>query len=418
MKVIHHISLFLSLIFSVSTFAVTGGVSLIQDDESSTPNNASRGMTLTLIVSSASPSCFGTCDGNAKVRIMGGVPPFQTTWTPGNMTDTIVDNLCAGSYRVRVVDSTGTSVTVNVSIASPNRLQTSAVVTSPACTDEPTVSVGATGGAFPYTGTGTFQSAPGNFVYTVTDSKGCSVTDSIQIVAFTPPTVTITASDTTTLCAGSSINICADATPGTSLLWNTGEISNCIETGYAGGYFVTVTDANNCTAVSNRIEVKVHATPVVSVSMNGDTLKTGDAVNYQWYLNNTEITNANNKMHVARSVGSYNVAVTDVNGCTARSADVYVSNLQNNITTGIGELKDDGVLVHTNPSVNGNWTITVSSDLVGATVNVMDNNGKLVFSSFASQQEVQLNVNASSTGIYLLHIRSGNQDITRKLIRL
>lgn len=417
MKVIHHISLFLSLIISVSTFGGAVGVSSIQDDDnSSSYNAANRGMTLTLVVSSVSPRCYGDCNGSATVNIIGGEPPFTCTWMPGGMTTTTVTGLCAGSYSVRVKDSTGTTVMVNVQLTAPTPINVTAAVTSPVCSEIATVNVGANGGTLPYTGTGNFQTPAGNFVYTVRDGKGCMVTDSMNVVTFTPPTVSITA-DTATLCAGSTVTICATATPGASLLWNTGEVSNCIETGYAGGYYVTATDQNNCSTESNRFEVKVHATPIVSVSMNGDTLRTGSAAGYQWYHNDNMIANANHSQHVARSVGSYNVAVTDVNGCTARSAEVYVSSLSNNVATGIGELNEEGVVVRSNPSVNGNWEVSASTELNGANLEVLDNNGKLVYSAVVTNQNVSLNLNAAK-GVYLLHIRSGNQDITRKLIRL
>ncbi|MBL0310724.1 MAG: T9SS type A sorting domain-containing protein [Bacteroidetes bacterium] len=415
MKVIHKIFFLLSLTVSFSTIGGTVAASSIQDNDYQS-NSASRSQTLTLVVSSINPKCFGEYTGSANVNIMGGVPPFTTTWMPGGMTATTVTGLCAGNYSVRVKDSTGTIVMVNVQLTAPPAINVTAAMISPACTEIATVKVGANGGTLPYTGTGNFLTPAGNFVYSVTDSRGCKATDSMNVVTFIPPTVSITA-DTTTLCAGSIINICATATSGTSLLWNTGEVSNCIETGNAGNYYLVATDANNCSTESNRFEVKVHSAPIVSVMMYGDTLKAGKATGYQWYHNNQEIASSNQNVHVARTVGSYNVAVTDQNGCTARSADVYVSSISNNVATGIGELNEDGLVVRSNPSVNGNWALSAITDLMGGTIEVMDNNGRLVYSSVITNSNISLDLNASK-GVYLLHIRSGNQDITRKLIRL
>jgi hypothetical protein len=46
-----------------------------------------------------------------------------------------------------------------------------------------TVTVSATGGVGPYTGTGVFQAMPGNHTYTVTDANGCTGSTTIEVAA-------------------------------------------------------------------------------------------------------------------------------------------------------------------------------------------------------------------------------------------
>jgi hypothetical protein len=60
------------------------------------------------------------------------------------------------------------------------------------------VTVTATGGTGPYTGTGVFSAAIGEHTYTVTDANGCSGSATITVVPPTPIVVTAVASNNAT----------------------------------------------------------------------------------------------------------------------------------------------------------------------------------------------------------------------------
>ena len=120
---------------------------------------------------------------------------------------------------------------------------------------------------------------------------------------------------------GDSAQVCAP-TGYQSYLWNTGAATNCIYPKAAGNYYVTVTDNGNCTAASNHIAIAVYPQPPVSISVSGDSLLAYNAVTYQWILNGNAIQGANSNLYIPAQSGSYQVQVTDTNGCTATSIAV------------------------------------------------------------------------------------------------
>jgi hypothetical protein len=106
-----------------------------------------------------------------------------------------------------------------------------------------TVTVSATGGTAPYTGTGDFTEVAGTYTYTVTDANGCTATTTITITE--PAELVASSSATAILCNGGSSTVTVSATGGTAPYTGTGDFTET-----AGTYTYTVTDANGCTATT------------------------------------------------------------------------------------------------------------------------------------------------------------------------
>jgi gliding motility-associated-like protein len=49
--------------------------------------------------------CPGTCKGQFLAHVSGGVPPYTYSWGGGHSQDTLVYNLCQGTYNFKVTDS-------------------------------------------------------------------------------------------------------------------------------------------------------------------------------------------------------------------------------------------------------------------------------------------------------------------------
>lgn len=84
-----------------------------------------------------------------------------------------------------------------------------------------------------------------SYVVTVTDTSGCSVSDTLCVIVGTAPTVTANALTPGTLCAGSVYSFQATATPVNPAylyLWNNGQTTATMSTGLPGNYTVLVTD--------------------------------------------------------------------------------------------------------------------------------------------------------------------------------
>ncbi|MFM7728198.1 MAG: hypothetical protein ACKO7B_15975, partial [Flavobacteriales bacterium] len=111
-------------------------------------------------------NCYG---GTTTVSVIGagGTPPYTGTGTYTR---------AAGTYTFTVVDAIGISSTASVTITQPTQLTATSSATTPLCNgDSVQVTISASGGTPPYSGTGVFTRLAGNYSYTVLDSVGCSV---------------------------------------------------------------------------------------------------------------------------------------------------------------------------------------------------------------------------------------------------
>src|SRR5262249_44535596 len=130
---------------------------------------------------------------------------------------------------------------------------------------------------------------------------------------------------------GSANVVAAGGTAGYSYLWTPGNYTTSyINNLSAGNYFVTVTDANGCTA---NILAAVGNTggPNVAAALNSDVTCFGGSdgsasvnivsgtapFNILWTPSGLTTANASNL-----AAGSYSVSVTDANGCISNSAVV------------------------------------------------------------------------------------------------
>src|SRR5207302_1146912 len=165
----------------------------------------------------------------------GGTPPYT------GAGDHVVS---AGSYSFTVTDANSCTATTTGTITEPSAVEASSSHTAILCNGgSSTVTVSATGGTAPYTGTGTFSHAAGTYSYTVTDANSCTATTTGTITE--PSAVVASSSNTAILCNGGNSTVTVSATGGTSPYTGTGSVSHA-----AGTYSYTVTDANSCTATT------------------------------------------------------------------------------------------------------------------------------------------------------------------------
>ena len=354
-----------------------------------------------LLINSAAPviPCGGTTS-TITITATGGSPPYTGTGSfirpPGTYVDSVTDNNgCKAKDTVLIATPTG--LTVGIS-ASPVLCYG----------DTATVTVSATGGINPYSGTGTYYEPAGTWYYSVSDSAGCSSTDSV-VIPQPGPLQALIAADTPVICSSDSAHICAGAGY-SSYQWNNGATTQCIYAKQAGNYYVTLIDNNNCSAISNHVSIAVHSLPPVSISVNGDTLIVNNGLNPQWYFNNNPITGANSSIYIASANGNYQVQVSDSFGCVSLSNKVQV-------LTGIETISADNVLIYPNPLSIGNWQLEVSNNLIGAELEIFDAEGRVVFKSEIKNQHSEIELNAAR-GVYLLRIAAPGGSVVKKLVKL
>lgn len=106
--------------YSVSVTDALGCVSVWSDSLTFPP-----GVAITLSMVSA-VSCYGECDGIARVFVNGGVAPYSVKWSTGQTDQVAVSggfsqavNLCGGDYKVTVVDKLGADYVFDIPVPEP-----------------------------------------------------------------------------------------------------------------------------------------------------------------------------------------------------------------------------------------------------------------------------------------------------------
>jgi len=167
----------------------------------------------------------------------------------------------------------------------------------------------------------------GNYVATITNTKGCSTSDSIFVNKSPDLNVSIFPLNPG-ICNNKSIDITANAT-GSNLIfeWNTPngkESGKTIKAIKPGAYTVTVFDEGGCSASAVVVVDKLPGLDIVinpdpasfcnkgSVTLNAISSTGISPYSYQWKTPNIDATNMS---IIANTIGNYSVTVTDVNGC-------------------------------------------------------------------------------------------------------
>ena len=292
---------------------------------------------LSLMSNSNDISCVGICDGFVAVAPSGGVGPYGYLWDdPLNQTSDTAIGLCPGIVCVTVIDSNSCSFQSCFTINDAVSLNTTTNTTDALCYGDCSglASVNTTGGLGPYTylwndpsnqtNSLAIDLCAGNYFVTVSDSNNCEIITNISI--FEPDTMILLLSQTPVDCNGNSTGganlSITGGIPGYSYFWSNGSTSQNIDNVLVGIYFVTISDSNLCTTVA-----QVEITQPDSLLLTTTTIESYCSLNngqvcvdviggiqpYQYLWNDPIVQTSICAMDL--SPGSYNVTVTDSNGC-------------------------------------------------------------------------------------------------------
>ncbi|MCB0568892.1 MAG: VCBS repeat-containing protein [Phaeodactylibacter sp.] len=255
----------------------------------------------------------------------------------------------------------------------------------------------------------------GDYEVTITDSNGCSVTETITIEDI--PVAEIEVSGTNTTCGNedgtASVNVISGNVA--SYNWSNGGNTAMI-TGLAGGaYSVTATDENNC-EITNSVEVEALINPSVGL---GDDIAieegqsatldaTGDGWVYEWSTGETSPT------IVVMEAGIYAVTVTNAQGCTATD-EIGVT-----VITSIEVLgRENAVALFPNPATDKVLVIISDERLAVQGYKLINSSGKTIrqVGLGKDQNSFEANLEGLPGGLYLICIITDEGHIWRRMIK-
>jgi len=293
---------------------------------------------ITLTATNGTVSCAGSCDGTVSVTPTGGTPGYFYNWntTPAQTTP-IANGLCVGNYVANITDANGCIASIAANVSQPAVLTASISNVQPSCN----VCIGSAtangiGGNPPYT----YAWAPGGQIgatannlcvgvqtVTVTDSKGCTSTQTVQI---NQTVIVLVTTNGSTLACNNSCSGVATANPSGGLApysytWSPAPIQNTqTATGLCVGmHTVIVSDANGCSSTST---VNFTNPPAITLTVNQTNVSCSGACNgvatasatggsgtisYLWLPGNQTTSSIS-----GLCAGSYTVSATDINNCS------------------------------------------------------------------------------------------------------
>lgn len=251
------------------------------------------------------------------------------SWSTGDNTSSItVSPMTTTTYTVLVTDENGCSNTASkqVVVNQPPALYIDGP--SAICQGD-TAMLTATGGVAYQWSTG--QHTPnlavissGNYSVTAVADNGCSASASKQVTVNALPVAVVT--ESASICRGQQATLTVDAPVGCTYVWSTGSHQSSITVSAAGTYYVTVTNASQCSRVYQSI-VTLHELPQISIIGNSEICQgqstaltvSGDAITqYTWSNGDHNPTTSVN------ASGQYSVTATNSYGCSSTASRTVV----------------------------------------------------------------------------------------------
>jgi gliding motility-associated-like protein len=388
-------------------------------------------------------SCAGAADGAVDLTASGGTTPFTFAWSDGlgfTSSDEDINGIGAGIYEVIVTDANGCSANGTITLNAPAALDLSATLsgipgTNIACAGatDGSIVLDVSGGAAPIlvqwntgaTGPELANVGVGTYTATVSDANGCTTTGSYVLEAPESVDVTVNASQHTSgfalACATSTDGtIDGSATGGTpdyDYAWTgpngfTAAVPALTDLSI-GTYTLVVTDANGCTGSAS---ITLDAPQPLSITASavaynggyhitcmGESNGQASAVaaggvgihTYVW--SGPDAFSANSSSITGVIAGTYEVTVSDENGCSA-TATIDLNEpdaLDVDLTlSDVGEGFNVGC-----DNNDGSISLTVSGGTPEHTYSWTNNSG------FGS---ADANINGLGAGVYHLSVLDAN----------
>jgi gliding motility-associated-like protein len=313
---------------------------------------------------------FSTIGGGvfAMMNTTSNLPSLQGNWTVGSTeTPGAANNTANAAWISSMNPQCGTT---------PTSIQITLTPTPVSCLGGATgaISSAISGGTAPYTylwnnnttSSGLVNILTGTYTLTVTDATGCTATAQVTVTSNSGPTITTTPTNAScaSVCNGSVSTSISGGTAPYTYLWSTSASTPGLQNLCAGTYIVAVSDVNGCidtahAQVYTGIGPTVTTTPtnascasVCDGSVTSSVLGGTAPYTYLWS------TSASTPGLQNLCIGTYIVAVSDMNGCVDTvHAQVYANTIANPIILAAGPFTSLGssTQLTANPT-GGTWS--------------------------------------------------------------
>jgi gliding motility-associated-like protein len=350
----------------------------------------------------------GQNSGSINLTVNGGTSPYSYSWSSGG-TNNSISGLIAGTYSVTVVDARLCSkqdIFVVADIPGPSIILDTLINSTCYNQNLGAINISIANGTAPYsylwnngnTSQDNLNINAGNYTVIVTDSNGCTSTDSYTIAQ--PSAINATFSVTNANCNlsnGSATVTANGGVGGYTYLWSNGVSGNTISNQSLGNYSVTITDANNCAVIDSvnifnsgqaTVSLITQINPICNGAANGQLTVTvvGGLGPYQLQWSNGGSAYSNTNL----PAGNYILTVTDITGCSSQTSytltepnpivisflanDAHCSQSDGSINASVAGGNGLYTYSWSNGSsnslitglINGNYTLTVT-DILGCT---------------------------------------------------
>ncbi|MFK8006552.1 MAG: PKD domain-containing protein [Saprospiraceae bacterium] len=277
----------------------------------------------------------GQGDGSFEILASGGMPPYSYNIGMGTTSNPTFSNLNSGTYTVIVTDSEGCNAS-QIFMLDENEVTLNIDdITNATCgLENGSITVSATGGMAPYifnigNGSSTnpvFENlAGGTYTITVTDGNGCDADQSVAVLSIGTPILSIinVVNENCGQGDGSFEISTSGGTPPYTYDIGLGAGTNPVFSNLnATEYNVIVTDATGCTASQvfnlpeNIATLNIVSTQNTNCGLENGIITVSTTGGTSPFLFDIGNGNTSNPTFENLSEGTYNITLTDINGCT------------------------------------------------------------------------------------------------------
>lgn len=373
---------------------------------------------------------------SVTVTATGGTGAYLYQLDNGSFQSSNVFNgVSAGGHTVSVKDLNGCVQSRTIELTQPAIVQEPLVIHTISGTihcygDSTTVSIDATGGTKPYTGTGTFTVAAGVHSFTVSDATGQSQSVSITINQPTALQVDVIQSNPNGSHGGSAtITVLASGGSGPyvyQLDAGTVQTSAVFKSVKPGSHTILVTDAIGCNKIiaftikkkKKSFSIAVQSKQDVSCKGAADgkiVLTATDAVSpvvYRVMGKDNRYENIISKL----SAGTYTIIGTDA----AQASDTISVVIENSSIAceGLNEINQLNIRIYPNPSASSFQVEANSPSNENISIQIIDMNGNRIIQSQMKAGQILTIGSNLRPGSYFMKAIQGSQITSKQLIKL